>query len=280
MRVFCVCMVSWTLYGPPSHGLYPRGLCFFHKVSLSLSVEGLSPEDHLIHFRILSTDMWFAFWHKPWLVLVHYLSHPWMSFSTLGWVLPPLPTTPFPAALWPYRHLLSDPPLLYVLFGLPAFISLPSSPASPPWPLPFSMTLDDTVTVAQNFQAALALQTREHGSSCSVGPSGAFMILLPVTHTFLVFLLLGLLDTLWTYHAPQDLWSFFIPAMPSPARHACFSVKVPTIHWRPTGNVSLSMKPWPIFPSRSDPPSLPLSGPTRTLFVPSAGHHACCWDTR
>lgn len=160
------------------------------------------------------------------------------------------------------------------------WVSLPSSPPSPPWPLPFSMTLDDTVTVAQSFQATLALQTREHGSSCFAGPSGAFMILLPVTHTFLVFLLLGLLATLWTYHAPQDLCSSSIPVMPSPACHACFSVKAPTIHGRPTGNVSLSMKPWPIFPSRSDPPSLPLSGPTKTLFIPSAGHRAYCWGTR
>ena len=63
-------------------------------------------------------------------------------------------------------------------------------------------------------------------------------------------------------------------------RPVCFSLKVLTIHWRPPGNVSLSVKPWPIFPSRSDPPSLPLSGPTRTLFIPSAGHCACCWRTR
>lgn len=99
MRVFCVCMVSWTLYGPPSssssHGLYPRGLHFLHKGWLSLSEEGLSPEDLLIYFRILSTDV-VSFRYKPWLVLVHYLSHPWKSFSSLGWVLPLLPTAPFP----------------------------------------------------------------------------------------------------------------------------------------------------------------------------------------
>lgn len=107
MRVFCVCMVSWTLYGPPSssssHGLYPRGLHFLHKGWLSLSEEGLSPEDLLIYFRILSTDV-VSFRYKPWLVLVHYLSHPWKSFSSLGWVLPLLPTAPFP------RHTMAPPP--------------------------------------------------------------------------------------------------------------------------------------------------------------------------
>ena len=152
MRVFCVCMVSWTLCGPPSHGLYPRGLHFFHKVWLSLSIEDL-----LIHFCILSTDMWFLFDTDHDLCL--FTTCPTLGCPSLllaeschSYLLPP-----FPTALWPYHHLLSDPPLCYVLLGLPAFISLPSSPPSPLWPLPFSMTLDDTVTVAQNFQACLLL---------------------------------------------------------------------------------------------------------------------------
>lgn len=161
MRVFCVCMVSWTLYGPPSssssHGLYPRGLHFLHKGWLSLSEEGLSPEDLLIYFRILSTDMWFLFNTNRDSCL--FTTCPTLGSPSLllaeschSYLLPP-----FPATLWPPHHLLSDPPLRYVLLGLPAFISLPSSPPSPLWPLPFSMTLDDTVAVAQNSQACLLL---------------------------------------------------------------------------------------------------------------------------
>lgn len=152
MRAFCICMVSWTLYGPPSHGLYPRGLHFFHNVWLSLSVEDL-----LIHFCILSTDMWFLFDTNCDSCL--FTTCPTLGCPSLllaeschSYLLPP-----FPTALWPYHHLLSDTPLCYVLLGVPAFISLPSSPPSPLWPLPFSMTLDDTVTVAQNFQACLLL---------------------------------------------------------------------------------------------------------------------------
>lgn len=105
MRVFCVCMVSWTLYGPPSssssHGLYPRGLHFLHKGWLSLSEEGLSPEDLLIYFRILSTDMWFLFNTNRDSCL--FTTCPTLGSPSLllaeschSYLLPP-----FPATLWP-----------------------------------------------------------------------------------------------------------------------------------------------------------------------------------
>ena len=125
-------------------------------------------------------------------------------------------------------HLLSDLPLLYVLRGLPAFISPHSSPTSPPWPLPSSPTLDDPVTSCSELAGSSPISSLENeipAALCGLqGPSqSCFLSLTPCSLSSCYWACLPLSEHI----IHPSTFALPLPWSPPPlAHHTPLSVKV------------------------------------------------------